>query len=344
MILNVDLLPKKLNEINHFLKEEKGCSLYSYAEKNEERQNVIIVRLEDFDIAESFTTDSKTLNMLRVLNPAEIIIKDNLFVIKSPKGNYCSRLLNNDGFFKPNLDVNNKFITNIEYLNKATAYVSKNEKKPILTGVRLDSNGNIYATDSFRVYSKIVGDFSADGITMTVGFIKTINDVIEGVSKGGSLEIQYNKNNAIVTKDNITIVGRLLDGAYPTIEKVIQSKSGAESVEINQDEFVEALTISQNVTADNENGTIIILRENRFTAEGKEKYENRITFKNEGKYYLAVTQKALLQALATYRGERFSVEVLHKDSMGQILFITNENEGNETILILGIKRESLDDK
>ena len=337
MELNVDLLPKKLNDINYFLKEEKGCSLYSFAEKNEERQNVIIVRLESFEIEKDFTIDNKAINMLRLLQPAEIKVTDNNFIIKSSKGKFSSKLINCDNFFKPNLEVLNEFDTNFEYLNKASAYVSKSDKKPILTGVRLDANGNIYATDSFRVYSKIVGDFSSNGITMPTAFIKTINDIL---NIEGRINNKYNNNNDIVEQDNITIVDRLLEGNYPSIEKIIKGVELASVVEINREEFVETLLLSQNVDSnDDVNGTIVVLTENKFETKGNEIYENNIKFENNNEYYLAVSQKSLLQALGTLKNDKFGFKVTHKEGAGQILFITNENDAEETILILGIKRQ-----
>lgn len=82
MILDINLLPKKLNEINYFKKTDDGCEIYSYNERIDTRNEVIVIKL-DSEIENDFCVDSKALEMVKTLSPCEIEITDKSFIIKS---------------------------------------------------------------------------------------------------------------------------------------------------------------------------------------------------------------------------------------------------------------------
>ena len=178
MILDTSLLPKKLNELNYFKKVEGGVEIYSYAQNINDRNEVIVIKVDGFEIENEFCVNSKALEMARILNPADITITDKSFIITGKKGKFTSKLIS-DNFY--NLSMNESesttIATDIETLIKASMYVSKIDKKPTLTGVRLDSNSNVYATDSFKAYLYQNGDFVENGITLPVNFIVTKIDV-----------------------------------------------------------------------------------------------------------------------------------------------------------------------
>ena len=173
MILDLDLLPKKLNEINYFKKVRGGCEVYSFASNPTQRNEVIIISLND-SIENDFCIDSKAINMARTLNPCDITITDKNFIIKSQngKGQFTSRLLCDD-LFDLSSTFENEVVVDFDKLLKASSYVSKNEKKPVLTGVRLDNNGNVYATDSFKAYFYNPNPLNKSGITLPKHLIDT---------------------------------------------------------------------------------------------------------------------------------------------------------------------------
>ena len=93
MILDVSLLPKKLNELNYFKKVDGGVEIYSYAENLKDRNEVIVIKVDGFEIDNDFCVKAKALDMARVLNPADITITDKSFIIKSNKGKFTSKLI-----------------------------------------------------------------------------------------------------------------------------------------------------------------------------------------------------------------------------------------------------------
>ena len=50
MRIDIDLLPKKFNEVNYFKKTDEGCEIYSYSKNISERNEVLIVKLNECEI------------------------------------------------------------------------------------------------------------------------------------------------------------------------------------------------------------------------------------------------------------------------------------------------------
>ena len=147
-MLNIKLLPNKVNEINYFRKENQGCTLFSMSDK---KTTVIICRLVDFEIDQDFCVDDKTINMIKLLNPTDITIKDGTFFIKAKKGKYKAKLMKNQ---LKNIDIENKYSINVNMNRLAIAktYCSDNESKMALNGVNVNEYGDIVATDSYTCF------------------------------------------------------------------------------------------------------------------------------------------------------------------------------------------------
>ena len=66
MNFNIDL-PKKLNKINYFVKEENGCELYSYNPQNNDVY--IIASYPEMEIEKDFAITDSTLLAIAKLQP-----------------------------------------------------------------------------------------------------------------------------------------------------------------------------------------------------------------------------------------------------------------------------------
>ena len=332
MRIDVSLLPKKLNEINYFKKGDNGCEIYSYSAKLEDRNEVIVVELKDCEIEKDFCIDLKSLEMVKVLYPCDITITDKSFIIKSNKGKYTGKLLSEGLFNLSTSNYNDVLSIDIDTLVKASGYVSKNDKKPILCGVRIDENGNVYATDSFRAYFYRESEsLSQNGITIPTSFI----NLVKSLSNENNIKINYNNNILVVMFNNIKIFGRLLDGNYPNMSKILERKNNATLIEIDKDEICERLEIASNIGNDSDKRTIIKFTNGKIEALGNNNYEAEIKFECDSEYSTKMQFDFLDQAFKTITNDlKFKVVLDSIQKIGVMLFLENEKE---TCLILGVK-------
>lgn len=332
MILDTSLLPNKLNDINYFKKLKDGCEIYSYAGKVTTRNEVIVIKL-DTQIEKDFCVDSKAIEMVRALQPADITITDKSFIIKSTngKGKFTSRLLSEGLFDLSSNELLREINVDIDKLVKASQYVSKNDKKPVLTGVRVDSEGNIYSSDSFKAYFHIPHSLSNDGITIPVAFINLTKTLLNDIK---DINIYYNNNILMVENGNIKLYGRLIEGNYPNMEKIISNIQYAKEVEVDVEELLDRLNIAQNVGSDEDKKTTICLSQNKIEALGDDNYEAEIKFDNQNEFCAKMQLESLSQALKNVN--KPSLRFLVKDGIGLMAFVLNEEE-KEISLVLCAK-------
>lgn len=333
MILDINLLPKKLNEINYFKKIDDGCEIYSYNERLEQRNEVIVVKLP-MEIENDFCVDSKAIEMIKRLNPAEISITNKNFIIKSSKGKFTSRLLSESLFDLSQMDYANSIIVDFDKLLKASGYVSKNEKKPVLCGVTVCDNGDIYATDSFKAYCYEGSELKAqNGITLPINFINLIKNTFNKLEK---INIMYNNNIALVEENNIKIYSRLIDGNYPNMEKIFSNIVNARLVNFDIDELRDRIEIASNIGVGSEMRTIIKLTTNKIEAMGNDNYEASIKFENDCNFETKLQLEIFDQALKTMDKPNIKIAYNNEQQMGIMVFITNEDE-SEISLILCVR-------
>ena len=195
MALDVNKLPKKINEFNYFEKNENGgCTMYSYSSKSD---MIIVCELNDFEIEENFCIDSKAIEMLKVLSPIDKVSINKSFNIKSKKGNYKGKIIGEVLFTKPKINFEHSFEADFNLLKIASSFCATNTKRIILTGVNVNSNGDINATDSFVAYRHVneenVGK-TCYTITIPKEFVDFINKNIDIKDK---ITINFNYNSCI---------------------------------------------------------------------------------------------------------------------------------------------------
>lgn len=272
--MNIDItkLPKKLNEICYFKKEETGTTIYNYSNKN--KADVVIIKLEDTEIENNFAILGSTLDMVRKLNPVKSVeIKEEQFIIKSAKGTFKGKLLN-ETLPLYNLSVKNEIKANLKALKVLSGFTATNDRKPILEGINLKSDGTMVATDSFKLarYKSVEKVDTEDNITIP----KTFVDLIKSEITDDEVVLKYNDNTVILEKENITYVSGLLAGVYPSVDRLFNPSSL--TIEYDTHALKEAISLSKNVGIDNNGEKYLSLtfENGKIVAEGVSTFETNI--------------------------------------------------------------------
>lgn len=332
MRFNIEL-PKKINKINYFEKNEEGCTLVSH---NGANSDIYIIVNYPMDIEKSFAITDSTLQAIVKLQPdVEIKLNEKSIVASSKKGKYTGKYVENT-FATPNMNYENSFPVDLDILSKAANYCSTNEKKPILTGVNVNTNGDVMATDSFKVYFN-KGENASDkeeSITIDSSLIKVANSIFDNKL----LFIQYNSNTVAFSFENVIVVGRLLEGKFPSLAGIFKMLESEAKQKINKDEILECLEFTKMTGANSKNkdlGVYAILQENKFLGKSDEYFEKEIDYNGDEIIFDANYLELVLKSFKTN-----NVEIATKDNgKGSLACFTEENNDKEKIILLGIAKE-----
>lgn len=337
-MLKLDLIPTKLLDVCDFVKAEKGCVMYSTYLKPELKNTLLIkVVLEDFEIAENFRIPSKALEVARKLNNAQIEVNESNFIVKNEKNKFTSKLMICDVARYQENEYNCEQIMNVKKMLSACDYVAKLDKKPILKGVYLTNSGNIYASDSFSVYSfrsdSIFDPANAEtGISIPTDFIKTVNSLF-GTD---DITIKFNAQKVAAIKDNITIESILYAGEYPKVENIISGCSRNHEIDIDTNIFNETLEYINYIDYENDKKPLIKIENNKITLFGQNQMSSDIDF--DINWLMNIDAERFSTALKTISGNGVSCYTLKKDNVAQMLMLKN-HETNEIVIVLGVMIE-----
>lgn len=334
-MLDINLLPKKLNEICLFKKAEKGCTLYSFGEKFDEREVVIICRLEDFDIQKSFAVSSSALEMAKKIQANDVKVTDKSFIAKGLKGKYASRLLECEPPIV-HLPKDKSMPLDIKYLSKASNYVGAGENL-ILKGVYCDNAGNITATDSFKAYN-YEGNLDVEehkSVVITTEFIKVISENF-GLEK---CKARFDNQTIVVAKDNIAIVGTLFKGDYPNMEKIfLNAKNGYKVSSIDGNQLLECLNNSKGCETQDK---IVLakLTKNHFNASGDNEYDCDIDMPLENDSEILLNGNNLSKAINTLKEyDNIDMDILFdRDGKKAAMVLFESDNSQEKVLVLGMR-------
>ena len=329
MNFNIEL-PKKLNKINYFKKEEMGCTLYSY---NDTVGNnpYIIVDLPDLEIEKDFCINDSTLLAIAKLQPnVELKFNEKGFIAKSSKGKYTAKYIQAN-LINVNMNYDNEIKVDLSILNRAVAFVSNNDKKPILTGVNING-GVVTATDSFKVYrnvAKIENENTTNQITIESDLIK----VVSSIFSNNIVDTYYNNNTICFKENNVRVVGRLLEGKYPSLDAIL-SQFTDEKHELNRNDILETIEFTKIAGANLKESCYISFENNKIIGMGADTFEKEINY-NGGEIILEVGN--LETALKSFKSDVIYF-VCKNSGRGSMVCITG-NEENEKIVLLGIVKE-----
>lgn len=330
MLFNIEL-PKKLNKYNYFKKVEQGSRLYSY-NGNLGTDNYIICDYPDLEIEKDFCVMNTTLETILKLQPnVDVAFNSDMVIAKSSKGKFSAKYVESV-LSVPMLKFENSCGIDLEKLMVATNFASTNEKKPILTGVNLDDNGVIVATDSFKLYkyeNENITQPSQSNITISANFIK----MADSLFTNKLLFASYNKNIVCIKENNLMLVGNLLDGVYPNISSIF-NKVNDEIKVLNKQELLEAIDIAKisgNAVVGKEKLFYATLDKNKFICSGNEKFEKDINYDGN---IITLNANYLELALKTFTSDNVNIQV----APGGLSCLSAENSNTEKIILLGIKK------
>lgn len=334
MIFNIEL-PKKLNKFNYFKKEEKGCTLYSY-DGTLGNSFYIIATYPDLEIEKDFTIVESTLNAITKLGTnVNVELNEKSIIAKSENGKYTGKYVDSN-FGMPFMEYNNSYGIDLNILVKASMFASTNEKKPILTGVYVDSNGDVISTDSFKVYKYESGKEKEEqeGIVIPASMIKLADTLFTNKL----LFISYNKNSFCIKDNNVMLIGNLLEGNYPKVSSIFEQINQEASI-LNKDEILSAIDFTKIAGANidtKKNPLYAILGNNKFVGEGDETFEKEISYNGNEVVFDAIYLETVLKGIDS---KEVLISTMSKGK-GSMSKFTSENSKNEQIVLLGIVRES----
>ena len=255
-----------------------GSQLISF----DDDETVAIVTILNEEMEElgdkSFGIDLNTFRLLKSLDECDIEYDDfsNQLIIKFGKNKkYKTKTIKQS---IPAL-IESEFTENIVIdgykLQIAKSFTATNESRPILTGVAITNNKNIYASDSYKAYRYLASNEEA----ITTIVVPTL--YLNLIDCNRQVELSYNNNVICVVEENRFTYGRLLAGEYPL--KPINSffdnsvLVNRNKLEFEYDDILENINLSRNVGDDN--GKIkprLLLDGTYFKVEGSSVYEANI--------------------------------------------------------------------
>ena len=325
-MLDINKLPKKLNEINYFKKEPFGCTLYSYSLKND---TTIVVELSDFEIDNDFCIDNKVVDMLRILSPITSIKVDNVFEIKSMKGKYKANLLDNQ-LRKPNMDFTKEFEVDFDRVLMASDFVDTKGTRVVLTGININSNGSINATDSYIAFRYINNDYKEQlGANLSIIVPK---DFIGFVAKefSGKVKFEFNEQTCQLRKDNVKYITRLINGTYPSLDNIYNAKNNSQELVFDYKDFVEKYEVAKQVGQNSDKINCLRFSNNKFVALGENEFESELTTNSSIAYDFALSQDKFDKVFSKISSANEKLKLNYTSSTRPLFF---EDNGNEFLLL-----------
>lgn len=335
-MLDYTLLPKKLNDICAFVKKEKGSVMLSYSQEASKRDNIILTRFEDFEIEKDFIVSKNALEMAKKLEAEEIKITDKSFIVKSSKGRYTTKLIQ-DNVPNVHLPKEKKIKLDLKYLSKASSYVASNNSRPVLTGVYCDSKGNIIATDSYKAYlyrNEEEANLEEETISVSIpnSFIKTVCD-----NYGQEIcNATFDKQTIAIVQNETVIVGNLLAGEYPDISRIIATVENKKKLPLDINSMIECVNITK--SCDSGDNVCVKLTKNHFQSIGESEFESDINFALNDDEVVIMLVNNFQTALNTLKAEEnVNVQIAFNDKkFANLIYLTTQSE---KVLVLGYRQQ-----
>lgn len=182
---------------------------------NQKTRQLIIYKVDDLLLSDDLVliVDDKTLNMIKALyeqSSISITTDKNVVTIKGKNATYKASMLE-----KKSLPIINEtnlisIKTSLKSLKKASKFVSKSDTKPVLTGVFLQENGKVLATDSYKAYLYNPNDLPTEEKPRQYVIPTWFIDAIQ--SNDDEVSIKVSPFTAIYENEDMTIYTNLLIG------------------------------------------------------------------------------------------------------------------------------------
>ncbi len=292
------------------------------------------------------------LDIIRRLPDSNILIENfenNEVSFKTENSNYNFNCFSEEDFPNINLDeIKNPIILDStkfkEVINKTSFACSTQESRPLLTGVNIKIQGDLFectATDSYRL-SKVslsLNKVYSENVNIVIP-ARNINEFVKIINDDDEIEMHVFSNKVIFKLKELIFQSSLLNGNYPNTNNSI-AKEFKYVVKANLKDFYNTLDRASLLTQSKDKNIIDVeLNENEFIIRASSlemgKVEEKLNIENETNNSLKISfsAKYMLDALRMFNKEY--VYVLMNGEISPI--ILKEVENDELIeLILPMK-------
>ena len=244
----------KENQINCLEVKDKKLTIKTYDKFVECVLKVKIDGLSVFSSDCVIFLGPKQTKALKELFKAEgtLEITDKQLIAKTSLGTYRTQYIKEE--LNPDIIENGKELNvDINKLKNAAKFCDKQGKRPVLTGVHIEPN-KIIATDGFKLYYSYSDDKEAN-LTIPYQFLEMIEN---------DMALEYTATSVIAKNETVTIVGKLLEGNYPNVDKLI-GDSIVPNDTINIDVLKEFTSFAKNIGSE-----VLSIKEDKIIARTKE--------------------------------------------------------------------------
>lgn len=265
------------------------------------------------------------LDIIRRLPDDNILIENfenNEVSFKTENSIYNFNCFNEDDFPNINLEeIKNPISINgskfKEMINKTSFACSVQESRPLLTGVNIKLQGDLFectATDSYRLSKKtfILDKVYNENINIVIP-ARNINELVKVINTDEDIELHVFSNKAIFKFNNIIFQTSLLNGNYPNTDNSISKEFKyiikADLKEVyNTLDRASLLTQSKDkniIDVEIDNNTLII----RASSIEMGKVEERLSVDNQtnNKIKVSFSAKYMLEALKMFNKDEIFI-------------------------------------
>jgi len=220
---------------------------------------------------------------------------------------------------------------------------SKNESRPILTGInfRIDRNlMEVIATDSYRLAKKsIVLDRELDKIVNIVIPGKNLLELDKIIGDtNDNFELHIFENKILFKYNNILFLSRLLSGTYPATSSIIPNEFSV-MVECSGNGLFEMIDRASLLTSDRDKNTIKLeLKSNELVISSNSpeigKVEEKMRVSSNDEISISFSSKYMLDCVKSFETENI---VLYMNNDNSPIIIKSNEDESLVQLVLPIK-------
>lgn len=276
------------------------------------------------------------------------VMDGNKMIVSTDNTEFNLNGVNSNEF--PNLDLSETkepIIMNASLIKKIIAQTffatSKNESRPLLTGINFRIEGNlmeVIATDSYRLAKK--------NIELDRSIDNEVNIVIPGknlleldkivVDDDENLELHIFENKILFKYKNILFLSRLLSGTYPATSSIIPNDFSVE-VECSCNGLFEMIDRASLLTSDRDKNTIKLELQNQemiISSNSPEigKVEEKMAVSSNDEISISFSSKYMLDCIKSFETNNVT---LYMNSDNSPIIVKSAEDESLIQLVLPIK-------
>ena len=220
---------------------------------------------------------------------------------------------------------------------------SKNESRPILTGINFKLNGHmleVIATDSYRLARKEI-DLKENyenefNLVIPGKNLVELSRILEDDKENVYLHIFNNK--VLFKYKNLVFLSRLISGTYPVSSNIIPNEFRID-IECNYSDLYDMIDRASLLTSDKDKNTIKLeLRDRELIISSNSpeigKVEEKVSIDNPDEISISFSSKYMLEAIRSFNTEK--VHLLMNNDNSPII-VKSDEEKSLIQLVLPIK-------